>query len=723
MSLRSQLSLSLLCSALLVGCDSPSNSVEEPVTPPPSTAKSTFTGNAIKGVIANGQVDIYAIQNGRKGDHLASGSTTDTGDYSLSWDTAYSGAIMVEISAKRDGEASLMTCDYPSGCGSFESASEHDLNNDGIINFAEKFPLHESFLMKGLAPSDANAFYVTPLTHLIAETVEKEDITDAAINSAMERAANFFGLSLSMFSEKPYDLSNMNHDNINVETLTYTILNASLFGLSSDNNIASALQNLADSALTDATLPYWSDNGEPSMRQFALIGKHVTDELVSIHPGLASTLGQSYANFQRLEVQANSDIANNSLSSQSDDIEKAKQLFTDLRSVMNVVNLQQDEILSTVESISSNAALAEEAIRPALAQMGIAMEQIGNNIQQSNITFPYIGNGFSIEHDQNDNIYHISGTVNNQQINFYYTEQATSVLSYWGCNGMGKRFAISGSVENEQIKVLLNDSYLETECPASIYDDTKGKLSLSVSLIQKTAAMSANQTSPIEFTGDIYIDVERFTDSNYYYYYSGNSESYATFINALSLAGTLSDGNGNSVRIEAHTNALSADYSTYSGSSYSSESYSLNSYTYNSSYNPDTSIISVGLELFGMPSITASVRGVDYNTSYYRYEYSWWGGYIYESHSDYNHFAEDSGLISLEFSNSRLDINMVDLGVFYITNQSGVSLLLNMNNNQDMGVFGITQIGEDAKVLGFIDQSDDGLYMIRYNNGEFETLF
>lgn len=720
MSITVKITLPLLLATLLYGCDSPSNSVEAPIPPP--VERNHFTGSAIKGVISNGQVDLYAIQSGQKGAKLASGSTTENGDYELSWDESYAGAILVEVTAKQNGETSLMTCDYPLGCGAFASGQQaYDFNGDGIINFAEKFPLPDSFLLRGLAPSSANGFYVTPLSHLIAETIMQDNISDEAIETAMGRTARFFGLSTAMFNQKPYDLSNLGEDDLTTENLTYTILNASLFGLSNNNNIVSALQNLAASAQLDGTLPHWSDNGTPSMRQFALLGKLVTDKLIQANPALSGSLGMAYANFQRLEVKANRGTGSVPGDSTQSDTEKAKQLFSDLRSVINVVDLQQDEISTSIQSLSDNATMAEEPLRAALTETGQVLVDIGNTIQTPITSYPYIGEGFTIEYDSQDDIYHATGNVNGQQFSFYYIEEPTSVLNYWGCDGFGMRLAISGSVESNQVKILIDDSYFESTCEVSSINDSKAKLSLAVAIQQKEAALAVGQTSPITFSGSVFIDAGTFSVSSSSYYYSSSTTT-RTFLKAISLAGGLSDADGNSVEIEAHSNALRLYYYQYNSHYWPSDSYESLSYEtvgYSDLFVPENSTISVGLELYGLPSLKATIKGVNYSGS--RSTRTWW--WYYNPNQDNSSHDENQGQLSLEFNNKTIDINMVDTGVFYISNQDGISLLLNLNDAQNSGVFGIAQIGEDAKVLGYIETTNDGLYMIRYENGDFETLF
>lgn len=235
--------------SLLAACGGGGGSAA-PTNTPQEVRSSTVSGTVTKGVISNGQVSVYALEEGATGDLLASGRTDDSGHFSITI-SGHQGPVYIEVTAATSGNPTLMICDVAAGCGDFSGASNHDSNDNGTIDFGERFQVPSSFLLSSALPSAsvASNTSISTLTHLAAQLAAQfpQGINDLSIATAMSQVQNLFGIDGSLTSLRSIDLTNTSAvaSASNAE-LRYALLSSALLGLTNDV----AFQDTLDSFTT-----------------------------------------------------------------------------------------------------------------------------------------------------------------------------------------------------------------------------------------------------------------------------------------------------------------------------------------------------------------------------------------------------------------------------------------------------------------------------------------
>lgn len=714
---------------------------------------SELNGRAVKGALLNAKVQAFAVENQAKGRLLATGSTDSQGEFELSVEADYSGAVLIEVSPMDDGSLTLMNCDFPAGCGSADLIPvEYDVNANNIIDFGEQFPVPQGFIMRAYKSSSAGDAYVTPLAHLAASLAEAQGVSDNSIIHAYQQIAQLVGLSEDVFSKKPFDLTELEGQAVSTEQMTFAVLSASVFAFEGDD-IGVSLSTYARSLGA-------ANNAETAVVDLARVGKSVTNELARIYPDLENRISEVHTNFQRTLINAqssgNNEDAQNEEEEQGeieqpknkpepkpkprDDLAKAKELIGDLRDLGNVFEQQGDTIEARARELADNVALAEEPVNQALREAGHALAVLEDVIGLPEQSFPYVGDGFMITHDPQNAIYYASGAANNHEFEVVYEENVLdcgdSVLKYWDCAERREGYAVSGSVESDHISVEIEGGLLthyRTEYVGERALDTL-ELDLKVGVTQKQAALAVGQMSPVKFEGRIVLDVGEIRKNKDEYHYGGSvsrGSSLSAAINALSVVGEISDMDGNSVTVEHHSNDINASMSEWSRTGYyQSESersdYSTTIRPHNG-YEPDSSTIGVNIAFERLPKVNVLFRGVYYRGSSYSYSSPYYS-YGYGHHERGLMDNRDGTLVieyddkSIEISSSQ-DLNEADGRVYYISNQQGIGLILNLNGNKEEGVIGIGMESEDAEVLGWISKTEGGHYLVRYSDGSFESLY
>ena len=184
----------LLLAFLLSSCGSSSVSENEDGIPQdnseptskPEQMLNTVVGTAIAGVIKNGIVKIYGLDNDAQSTFvLADGKTDADGKYSLTVND-YMGPLVVEITAD---SSTSMVCDLIDGCG------------DAL--FGQDVPLTDSFVMKAAASAlDAKQVLtvnVSSLTHLAASLAGSEDLFNAdLVRDANSQVSALFNITADL---------------------------------------------------------------------------------------------------------------------------------------------------------------------------------------------------------------------------------------------------------------------------------------------------------------------------------------------------------------------------------------------------------------------------------------------------------------------------------------------------------------------------------------------
>lgn len=210
-SVQSLKSLALLAgSSLLIACGSGGagdSASTDGASPLPEVA--TIEGSAIKGVISNGLVNIYQVQNNggvmeASAQALTAPVRTDAnGTFSFTLDTELTNEIVV-IEVTADGQT-RMTCDVTSGCGTDGSGSP--------ILFGDQFALSSDFSMLGVVTGVSNGQRVSaqlnPMTHMAVAyaNASVQGLSASSIQAAMSAVEEMLDLDAGALAQSAADIS------------------------------------------------------------------------------------------------------------------------------------------------------------------------------------------------------------------------------------------------------------------------------------------------------------------------------------------------------------------------------------------------------------------------------------------------------------------------------------------------------------------------------------
>ncbi len=197
-------------SLLLAGCSGGGTEGQSSLPTSPR-AESTLSGSAIKGVIRNGLVAAYPVENvngvlERSATALSSSVRTNaSGAYSLTVDGELNNqTLIVEVTA--DSQTQMM-CDATDGCG--------DDSDSNPILFGQWFDLNEDFSLTGLVTGvdtgeSVNA-HLSPLTHMVVARASAalEGLSTENISAAMQYVESQFDLDAGSITLAPADITSL----------------------------------------------------------------------------------------------------------------------------------------------------------------------------------------------------------------------------------------------------------------------------------------------------------------------------------------------------------------------------------------------------------------------------------------------------------------------------------------------------------------------------------
>ncbi len=169
----------------------------------------TIEGNAIKGVISNGLVNVYRVEN--KGGVMEASAqaltapvrTDVNGAFTFTLDSEFSNdVVLVEVTA--DGQT-RMTCDVTSGCGTDESGS--------AIQFGDQFALSSDFSMMGVVTGVTNGQRVSvplnPMTHMAVAyaNASVQGLSVSSIETALRAVEEMLDLDVGALEQAAADIS------------------------------------------------------------------------------------------------------------------------------------------------------------------------------------------------------------------------------------------------------------------------------------------------------------------------------------------------------------------------------------------------------------------------------------------------------------------------------------------------------------------------------------
>ena len=235
-----KLSLISLSSAVLVACGSGK-------TPAPKE----ISGQAVKGLMANAQVELFGNVGGVE--TLLDSSVTDAkGDYQLDVPDDYSGPVKLLVTATPN---TTMLCDAPAGCVNVAFGESMSLVTGTTM----------SAVMRNVLPNQPVNIYVTPITNMAAAKVEAlGGLTSESIATVNEEVAALFKLPGDYVSIQPTDVTDTAAvDAAASSAVNYGVL-AGAFAGGSPGQMKVRLDNYAD-AFAAGTLLEDTSSANPNV--------------------------------------------------------------------------------------------------------------------------------------------------------------------------------------------------------------------------------------------------------------------------------------------------------------------------------------------------------------------------------------------------------------------------------------------------------------------------
>ncbi|MBL4607913.1 MAG: hypothetical protein JKY01_08815 [Pseudomonadales bacterium] len=335
-------------------------------------------GIASKGIISHARVVIYAADDGY-GDTLALGvgHTNESGEYRIEIPFAYQGSIVAQI--ERDNSASgistQMVCDSIEGCGASDSlAREYDLNGNGAIDFGERFPILDSFVIRGVnftsGTREAITLHVTPLTHLVDLLTLSfgDSYSRQSILQADSHVADLFGLTKRLSSIQPVDLTNENAvQGLGVEQMRYNVFAAAFAGLATHRKeLGGVIKKFSDLFIS---------NGG----QFPLVDESIAGvgfgSLLNVASSLAEFLEPRNDNFVQLSLLLKGELVDvrhraksstltdavQSISLNLDALSKAKQFVSEMQDWQEFLTINEQRGVGFTERTTELKTFVDEA--------------------------------------------------------------------------------------------------------------------------------------------------------------------------------------------------------------------------------------------------------------------------------------------------------------------------------------------------------------------------
>lgn len=337
---------------------------------------STVTGTASKGIIVNGVVKAYKIQNGIiDNTPIATGTTDANGKYSLPISN-YSGPLHITVGS--DGTNSQMKCDAVSGC---------DTNGDGTAdkNFGELMNMPSTLTMESVIPKVTSGTVqgsVTPLTHMAAALAKNNGLGELGIETAITKVQSLLGVS-DILNSKQIDLTDDtavgNAGAADIDALKTAYLAAAIAEIAQTDNagdIGAAITTLANN--------FVSNGGELVQNESTNTGNITLQELTQAALN-TMTSGQVASNSNDAGIQNEITDQNTSASNatadstttttvnvNSSELTTAKGIVTTLRTWA-----------TTLSALETQGQLFADEIEMAQTASTLAMDTVGSGLKHA----------------------------------------------------------------------------------------------------------------------------------------------------------------------------------------------------------------------------------------------------------------------------------------------------------------------------------------------------
>ncbi len=731
---------------MLQGCNSGSDKAD--VAPGPGM---NVTGNAIKGALNKAKVNIYGVDATSTFFALGAGLTDSAGHFSVPLSQSYSGPILIKVQGQATGETT-MRCDYPLGCGSFNDVATTTLddNGDGLINFGESFAVSDEFSMEAVADVEnatPPSFSVSPLTHMAAAYAKRNALTSESVDTANKYVSEQFGLIGDITLIPVVDVSQiaaLDDSSQAVQTLTHGILASTAFSFGA--NPATLLNDLATSFSSDhfvgtadrLNLEAYLDAAALTNQRVAALNQVAGSHANSVGNALLQVSARVKQNKDKEKKDPKNDDPNPTpvpLPDSSDgqgDLQKAKKLVTDIRSIAYLLDsgskdwqLQVDNFKSEIEVSANivNAALGDALA--SLAKFELEVRQLAKLPLEAGSTY-YI-QGVALKAME------ISNNSSDIQYSFQAYGPYDSQLIDLNINASYKRDPFNGTVRSP---LILHDAQLNIE--GKVSNDTfhlsigsglmiNGKEHVATTfnfepLISSTISLKASIFPVVEgafigFDGTVKAMALGYPKRWDIPVSEATADDIDFKFQHLNVAGDFIDGD---VKILSASIALSDIY--YSNHSHEDYWTTTKFWSYQASAS-----IRFSVYVTGLPQTEFTVSGpISGFREYYQTRY-WWGPETRntEAHKqDWSTFSLDVTVNNktLNISAEREPAYFIDpKTILYISNRDSMRLAIYVApDGIEQGFLGLNSA--DSPILGTISRNDSGIYLVRYRDGSFESI-
>ncbi|MGD8559928.1 MAG: hypothetical protein PVH04_09695, partial [Gammaproteobacteria bacterium] len=243
----------LLFTLIIVACGGGGGGGGGNSNPSAPAADTIVAGNAVKGVIKNARVEVFAIEDGIVGSLAIATTTTDSnGDYTITVSPGLTGSVLIKISNNNDpASPSTMTCDSVTGCN----------NSDGTFSFGDDMPLGDlelTTVVASMTGGSTETAAITPFTHMAAAYAETlpGGLTSENIATANSKVGNMLGIN-NIVTTIPPDITASASAETSFNESKYAYLSAAIVSLAESNyagDIGTVIETLTNN--------YTSNDGE-----------------------------------------------------------------------------------------------------------------------------------------------------------------------------------------------------------------------------------------------------------------------------------------------------------------------------------------------------------------------------------------------------------------------------------------------------------------------------
>lgn len=726
----------VVVSIVLFGCGGGSGKPDEPGSGSSVVETVAYQGQVIKGLVANAQVTVYSVA--EKGlSELASGSTDDTGAFDIQV-PVHEGPVLIEAQGKAD-LSSKMKCDTYTGCGSpnFENAG-FDENQNGVVDFGEWMTVSDAFKLSAVLNVEEKPLgpiVLSPLTHAAALSAQARELTEQAVATANTFVAHWARLD----GELPYvaslDVTDLENNELeSSKPLKHAVLSSSaLMGESTPvANLNRFASSFADCQINDDEYPF-RDYFRYVTRQLRYLAMESALPSNHVNEVFNEVAGLHLFGFEATDEQCLVDYDNEEKA-----LDKVKQLVEDFRSVATLIDEHEDQWQLDTQAFGDDIETSLEALNPELGELSNALSWISQRlIELDEAGFDWENGEYSDDHLVVDTDYEeesLNGDIitRDAQASIRYTKGDLSMdlalvaldhnnpFDGTVMNPVNRhaRLSLNGAMSTDSLSVKLNSAELNMEPqengiyrydPIYYYDpEIEYRLADGDYDVQLTADVEIeSSTNGLQYQGGLSASISVESKWHEDIDWSEVEPSDLEYrLYALALNGDVAQ-NGDTLSFSAAVSDLRSFLYFYD--SYYSEGYR---------YNYDGMMtLSFQHQVSDLPDLDVTLVS-EIDGDGYKHEYDW--GYGSENHDSESSIENIDLRFAFEDTVVKLDMEQ-DNPLTYIRSADDAQLVINLTEEDDEQVGYVGLNYPDSPIYGYIYDSD-GSYMIRYQDGSFESL-